>query len=138
MKVWRSVVAAALLLALGLAAAPPAQAAGRTVRIQLREEGGFAGLQDRVTVYKDGCVRLSRRTGPTVDKCLTAGEVRKLKGYLKKLSLGRSQKPPQGADFIKYTLTYKGHRVSKYTLTKTWRPVVAHLEKILQKYWAPD
>ncbi|YCK33756.1 hypothetical protein ACNF49_06550 [Actinomadura sp. ATCC 39365] len=139
MKIWRIVLLPALALAVTASALPAAAVTTqRKVLVDLREEGGFAGLQNRVTVYTDGCVRLSRRTGPVVAKCLTAKEERQLRGYLKKLKIGRSERPPQGADFLSYTLAYKGHRVTRYTLPPTWKPVVAHLDKALVKYWAPD
>ncbi|MEU5867809.1 MULTISPECIES: hypothetical protein [unclassified Nonomuraea] len=139
MKIWRIVLLPALALAV-TASALPAEAVTtqKKVLVDLREEGGFAGLQNRVTVYTDGCVRLSRRTGPVVAKCLTAKEERQLRGYLKELKIGRSERPPQGADFLSYTLAYKGHRATRYTLPRTWKPVVAHLDKALVKYWAPD
>ncbi|GIH73122.1 hypothetical protein Mth01_53750 [Sphaerimonospora thailandensis] len=115
-----------------------AQANGhKKVLVQLRETGGFAGIDDRVTVYTNGCARFSRRQAPPVNKCLTRGEMRKLRGYLKHLRVGCSEKQPQGADFIKYTLAYHGHRASRYTLPRTWSPVVRQLEKALQKYAAP-
>ncbi|MEU8321576.1 hypothetical protein AB0C33_24770 [Nonomuraea sp. NPDC048881] len=139
MKIWRIVLLPALALAV-TASALPAEAVTtqRKVLVDLREEGGFAGLLNRVTVYTDGCFRLSRRTGPVVTKCLTAREHRQLRGYLKELRIGRSERPPQGADFLKYTLTHKGHHATRYTLPRTWKPVVAHLDKVLVKYWAPD
>ncbi|MEU6711189.1 hypothetical protein ABZ897_06870 [Nonomuraea sp. NPDC046802] len=136
MRIWRIVLLPALLLAT-TASMPPAQAdaASRKVLVDFRKEGGFAGINDRVLVYGNGCVRLSRRTGPTVDKCLTAKENRTLRTSLKKLRLGRSEPRPQGADFIKYTLAYDQRRVSRYTLPDGWQPVVRHLEKIMEKYW---
>ncbi|MBB5078717.1 hypothetical protein [Nonomuraea endophytica] len=141
MKIWRLILLPVLLLGLVAGLGLPAQAAAvqqKKLLVELRREGGFAGFSDRVRVYTNSCVRLSRRTGPTVDKCLTRAEWRTLKAHLKRLKLGRSQARPQGADFLKYTLTYRGHRVSKYQLTKTWSPVVRDLEKALEKYWAPD
>ncbi|GAA3544795.1 hypothetical protein GCM10022419_026250 [Nonomuraea rosea] len=142
MKIWRIVLLPMLLLAL-TASMPAAQAAQagsaqKRVLVDLRKEGGFAGLNDRVIVYGNNCVRLSRRTGPTIDKCLTGKERRTLRTYLKKLKIGRSEARPQGADFIKYTLAYNRHRASRYQLPATWQPVVRHLEKIMEKYWAPD
>ncbi|MFG1688505.1 hypothetical protein ACGFNP_50760 [Nonomuraea sp. NPDC049269] len=144
MRIWR--IALALMVSTLLSAtmtptaalAAPAAPAAKKVLVELREQGGFAGFDNRVIVYTNGCVRLSRRTGPTVDKCLTSAEKRKLHGELKRLRLGHSEAQPQGADFLKYTLTYKGHRVSRYTLTRTWTPVVKRLERFLVKYWAPD
>ncbi|MFD1938406.1 hypothetical protein ACFSKW_43730 [Nonomuraea mangrovi] len=140
MKIWRIALLPALLLTLGTGVAQPAQAVTPTKKtlVTLHKQGGFAGLDDRVIVYTNGCARLSRRTGPTVDKCLTRKEVATLRGHLKRLRLGRSEAQPQGADFIKYTVSYKGHRVSRYTLTTSWSPVVRDLEKALEKYWAPD
>ncbi|MEV6032576.1 hypothetical protein AB0L65_15565 [Nonomuraea sp. NPDC052116] len=138
---WRIVLVPVLLPALTLSAAPaPAQAAvaPKKVLIDYRKQGGFAGLSDHVIVYTNGCVRLSHRTGPTVDKCLTGKEERRLRTSLKGLKLGRSEATPQGADFLKYTLVYKKHRVSRYTLTPSWQPVVQQLDKIMVKYWAPD
>ncbi|GLX00584.1 hypothetical protein [Microtetraspora sp. NBRC 16547] len=139
MGIWRIALLAALVLFLGATMTSPAQAvtAQKKVLVQLREQGGFAGIDDRVTVYTDGCVRLSRRTGPAVDACLTSGEIRGLRRDLKQLRLGSSETQPPGADFIQYTLSYQGHRTARYTLPSTWSPVVRRLEKILQKYWAP-
>lgn len=109
----------------------------KKVLVQLHETGGFAGIDDRVTVYTNGCARFSRRQTPAVKKCLTRGEMRELRGRLKRLRVGCSEKRPQGADFIKYTLTYQGDRASRYTLPSTWGPVVRQLEKVLHKYTAP-
>ncbi|WP_214318376.1 hypothetical protein [Nonomuraea sediminis] len=144
MKTWRIGVLAVGVVALSIGVGAPAQADGaavavrKKVLVELREQGGFAGLQDRVVVYTNGCVRLSRRTGPVIDKCLTGAEWRGLRGSLKQLKLGKDEAQPQGADFLKYTLTYRGRHVSRYTLTQTWSPVVRRMEKVLQKYWAPD
>ncbi|WP_043615621.1 hypothetical protein [Nonomuraea candida] len=136
---WRIVLLAGLVPALSTSMVPAqAEVAPRQVLVELRKEGGFAGLNDRVTVYGNGCVRLSRRTGPTVGKCLTAKEKRRLRGHLGHLKLGRSQRAPQGADFIKYTLAYGKRRAGVYDLPPTWRPVVRELDKIMEKYWAPD
>ncbi|MDP9868032.1 MULTISPECIES: hypothetical protein [Streptosporangium] len=144
-KIWRILLVSALLSLPGVTATEPARAVAaqqpavqRKVLVELRRQGGFAGFDDRVIVYTDGCARLSRRTGPAVDKCLTRGEMGTLRGYLKRLRLGRSEARPQGADFLKYTIAYRGHRVSRYTLPGSWSPVVRHLEKLLDKYWAPD
>ncbi|MER7506321.1 hypothetical protein [Nonomuraea pusilla] len=134
MSNWRFLLLPALLLAL---AAPPAEAAATRpkVLVDLREEGGFAGLKDRVTVYTDGCARFSRRTGPVVRRCLTRAELRGLRGALGHLQVGGSEPQPQGADFLAYTLSYKGHRATRYRLPETWQPVVGRLEKALTKYW---
>ncbi|NUR92737.1 MAG: hypothetical protein HOY71_52430 [Nonomuraea sp.] len=133
---WRIALPSALVLTLGATLAPGAQAAAVQKRqlVELREEGGFAGIKDRVTVYTNGCVRLSHRTGPAVAKCLTVPEWRGVRHDLKRLRLGHNQAPPQGADFIKYTLAYKGKHVTRYALTTTWTPLVQRLEKILRKY----
>ncbi|MFI7146525.1 hypothetical protein ACIBO2_16525 [Nonomuraea sp. NPDC050022] len=140
MRILRIALIVILGTALSATMAPAASATpvAKKVLVELREQGGFAGFDNRVIVYTNGCVRLSRRTGPTVNKCLTRGEQRKLHHDLKLLRLGHSQAKPQGADFLKYTLTYRGHRVSRYTLTATWTPVVQRMERFLVKYWAPD
>ncbi|MEU0565122.1 hypothetical protein ABZ297_06980 [Nonomuraea sp. NPDC005983] len=140
MKNWRITLLPALVLALGMGATEPAQADTEKTRtlITLHKEGGFAGLNDQVIVYTNGCVRLSRRMGPTVDECLTETEMRTLRAHLKNLRLGRSEPQPQGADFIKYTIAYRGTRVSRYTLPSSWSPVVRDLEKAMEKYWEPD
>jgi hypothetical protein len=139
MKIWRIVVLPVLVLALAASGTQVAQADARAkTLVDLREQGGFAGIDNRVIVRADGCARYSRRTGPAVRLCMTAKELRQLRGYLKHLKLGKSESMPPGADFIKYTLAYKGHRASRYTLPATWTPVVRHLEKLLTKYWAPD
>ncbi|MFF5213480.1 hypothetical protein [Streptosporangium sp. NPDC000396] len=147
-KIWRVLPLSVFLLVPGATVAQPAQAAQavavqkaaiqKKVLVELRKQGGFAGLDDRVIAYTNGCVRLSRRTGPTVDKCLAKGEMSTLRGHLKRLHLGRSEPQPQGADFLRYTIAYRGHRVTRYTLPGSWGPVVRDLEKALDKYWAPD
>ncbi|MDF2708061.1 MAG: hypothetical protein K0R62_3713 [Nonomuraea muscovyensis] len=140
MRIWLSVILPVLLLGSSAVLAPPAQAVASKTKtlITLHREGGFAGFDDRVIVHTDGCVRLSRRSGPAVDKCLTEQETGTLRRHLRRLRLGRSEAQPQGADFIKYTIAYRGRRVSRYTLPASWNPVVRHLEQILEKYWAPD
>ncbi|MEV0160455.1 hypothetical protein [Nonomuraea fuscirosea] len=139
MRIWRIVLLPVLLLALNTSMAPAqAEVAPKRALVDFRKQGGFAGLNDRVIVYGSGCVRLSRRTGPTIDKCLTAKEQRKLRGLLRSLRIGGSERPPQGADFIKYTLAYDHHRASRYRLPGSWQPVVRLLDQIMEKYWAPD
>lgn len=129
------------VLALTVSAAAPqatAVTAQKKVLVDFRKEGGFAGLQDHVIVYGNGCVRLDRRTGPTIDKCLTGKEERRLRAYLKDLRIGRSETRPPGADFFAYRLAYKGRQATRFTLPASWRPVVGELDKIMEKYWAPD
>ncbi|MEV4169253.1 hypothetical protein [Nonomuraea sp. NPDC049709] len=140
MRIWRIVLLPVLLLALSTSMAPAAQAgvAPKKALVDFRKQGGFAGLDDRVIVYGNGCVRLSRRTGPTIDKCLTAKEKRLLRAHLRSLRIGRSEGQPPGADFIKYTLAYDKRRASRYTLPASWQPVVRQLDQIMEKYWAPD
>ncbi|MCF6471092.1 hypothetical protein FAF44_22210 [Nonomuraea sp. MG754425] len=135
MGIWRIVLVPVLLATLSTSMGPAqAEIAPKRVLVELREQGGFAGLNDRVIVYGDGCARLTRRTGPAVRTCLTAKERRTLRGHLGRLKLGRSQPPPRGADFIAYTLVHDGRRVTAYSLPATWRPVVRHLEKIMARY----
>ncbi|MEU4508590.1 hypothetical protein AB0G05_03755 [Nonomuraea wenchangensis] len=139
MRIWRIALTPLLVPALvAVPAVPVAAAVQRKVLVDYRRQGGFAGFDDHVIVYGDGCVRLSRRTGPTVDKCLTGKEQRRLRTALGGLRLGRSEPAPQGADFLKYTLAHKGHRASRYTLPKSWQPVVRQLDAAMTKYWAPD
>ncbi|RCG29808.1 hypothetical protein DQ384_19780 [Sphaerisporangium album] len=99
--------------------------------VKLRRQGGFAGVDDRVTVYTDGCARVVHRTGPAITRCLSAADTRTLRGDLKRLSLGRSQTAPPGADMYRYTLTYHGRSVSRSSVPASWRPVVRRLEKLL-------
>lgn len=145
---WRIMLPPVLVLALGASGVSVAHADGRQARadvregveaqrktlVDFREQGGFAGLDNRVRVFTDGCGQFSRRTGPIVSSCLTGKELRRLRTVLQKLKVGTSEPQPQGADFLKYTLTYKGHRASRYTPPTTWQPVVRHLEKLLTKY----
>lgn len=143
MRISRAALLAALPVLVATAPAEavtaPAEAvaAHRKPLVELREEGGFAGLRNRVVVYTDGCAALSRRTGRTVRACLTTAEWRGLRAALKHLRLGRSEPRPPGADFIAYRLTYKGHSATRYTLPPSWRPVVSRLDKMLVKYWSP-
>ncbi|GII82061.1 hypothetical protein Ssi03_00510 [Sphaerisporangium siamense] len=99
--------------------------------MKLRRQGGFIGVDDLVVVYTDGCTRLTHRSAPAVKRCLTGTDLRKLRADLKRLKLGRSQTQPPGADLYKYTLTYHGKSVVRYTLPVTWRPVIKRLEKLL-------
>ncbi|WP_344888861.1 hypothetical protein [Nonomuraea antimicrobica] len=139
MKIWRIVLLPVLLLAPSTSMSPAqAEVTAKRVLVDLRRQGGYAGFDDRVIVYGNGCVRLTRRTGPAVDKCLTAKEERTLRGHLSKLRVGASERRPQGADFISYTLAHDKRRATRYTLPASWKPVVGQLEKIMEKYWAPD
>src|SRR5437868_1654089 len=137
MRIWRAILLPVLLLALGLTVAQPVQAVAvqKKVLINFSKVGGFAGFDDRVTVYTNGCARMSRRSGDVVAQCLTKGEVRRLAMDLSHLVIGRSDKPPMGADFLTYTLAYRGHKASRHnSIPRTWRPVVRDLEKLLDKY----
>lgn len=135
---WRILLLTTLATGLTPASADATTATVHKALVQLREEGGLLGLNNRMTVYRNGCARLSKRTGPTVRKCLTRDEFRTLRGHLASLELGETETRPPGADFIKYTLTHECRQVSRYTLPESWKPVVADLEKVLEKYWAPD
>ncbi|MET8862124.1 hypothetical protein ABZW11_04115 [Nonomuraea sp. NPDC004580] len=77
-----------------------------------------------------------RRTA--IARALMFKERRRLRTHLGKLRLGTSEARPQGAGFLKYTLVYDRHRVSRYSLPATWKPVVGDLERAMEKYWAPD
>ncbi|MEV6985916.1 hypothetical protein AB0M95_32290 [Sphaerisporangium sp. NPDC051017] len=144
MRTWRIAVMSVLVPAMvaGAVPSPAATAAAadearRAVRqkatslVKLQRQGGFAGVDDHVTVYTNGCARVVHRTGPAIRRCLSAADTRKLRGELKRLSLGRSQTAPPGADMYEYTLTYNGRSVSRYSVPSSWRPVVRRLEKLL-------
>ncbi|WP_090934148.1 hypothetical protein [Nonomuraea jiangxiensis] len=150
-RIWRIVFLPVLVLVLALAtrasAAPvsvarapaaPAADVPQESLVELREQGGFAGVDNQVIVAADGRAAFSRRTGPVVDLPLTAEELAVLRGHLANLRIGPSEARPQGADFIAYTLTHQGHRATRYTLPADWQPVVRFLEEALEKYWAPD
>ncbi|MEV5407875.1 hypothetical protein AB0K60_03405 [Thermopolyspora sp. NPDC052614] len=136
MRYARIVSVSVLVAAQCALSSPPATATATTAKaekkplVELREQGGFAGLDNRVTVYTNGCARATRRTGPAVTRCLSDGELRELRADLKRLRLGRSQAQPPGADFIKYTLRHKGRKATRYTLPTTWVPVVRRLQNI--------
>ncbi|MBO3752016.1 hypothetical protein J5X84_38615 [Streptosporangiaceae bacterium NEAU-GS5] len=135
MRVLRIAGLTALLSMQGAFMTPAAAvAAPKKVLVELREQGGFAGIDNRVIVYTSGCARVRHRAERAATVCLTAGEMRKLRGELKRLRLGRSQAEPPGADFIEYTLAYRGHHASRYMLPGTWQPVVRRLEKVLRKH----
>lgn len=115
------------------------QSGPEKVLVQLRETGGIAGIDDCVIVYTNGCAQLIRSPAPAVHRRLTGAEMRELRGHLKQLRVGRSEAQPPGADFIEYTLAYRGRQASRYTLPLpvTWRPVVEQLEMILHRYTTP-
>jgi hypothetical protein len=130
------------LFAIALAAcAPSATPVSPTVPMQptpidYQRIGGFAGLNDHLTVDLDGHVRLTRRTG-NFEFDLSRDELGAIQAALQTAgwSLLPENSMPLGvpADGFSYTITYQGHTVktADTAIPKQLEPAITSLNRLI-------
>jgi hypothetical protein len=129
-----AVLGAALLLTAG--GAPSAPAAVHPTLVTFHRSGGFAGVDDSVTVERDRRVTVRSRGGDARHKRLSKAAMRKLRTDLKAARF--DQPSPQGApsgcaDCFIYTIKYDGHRVqlSEDRVPARMRPAIDRLSRLI-------
>jgi hypothetical protein len=128
-------IGAVLLLAGADRAPAPASAHTKTL-VTFHRSGGFAGVDDRVTVKRDRRVTVRSRGAAATHKRMSRAAIRKLRRALED---GRfDQPPPEGppsgcADCFVYTIMYGGHRVqlSEDGIPDRMRPAIDRLSRLI-------
>jgi len=116
---------------------PPAPAAAHSkTLVTFHRSGGFAGVDDRVTVKRDRRVTVRSRGGAARHKRLSKAAIRKLRGDLE--AAGFDRPPPKGppsgcADCFIYSITYDGHRVqlSEDRVPDRMRPAIDRISRLI-------
>ncbi|WP_396445339.1 hypothetical protein [Actinomadura sp.] len=102
---------------------------GPDVLVTYERTGGFAGIQQRVTVRNSGNALVN---GEWV--ALDDGELRELRSALDGIYTTRSSKAGcRVADHFTYTLDYRGHRATRCWLPSDWRAAVERLEALTRR-----
>ncbi|TYK46054.1 hypothetical protein FXF68_28020 [Actinomadura decatromicini] len=102
---------------------------GPDVLVTYERTGGFAGLDDRVTVDDSGTALVRDRK-----IMLRDDEMRGLRAALRRIVTTRSS--PAGcqvADHFTYTLTYRGRRATRCRVPPDWRAAVERLDALLAR-----
>lgn len=99
---------------------------GPDVLVTYERSGGFAGIQERVTVDSRGTALVNGGKVTLKDE-----EMRGLRHALKGVTTTRSSAEGcEVADHFTYTLTYRGHRTTRCRLPLDWRAAVIRLEAL--------
>ncbi|MFB4308859.1 hypothetical protein [Actinomadura sp. GTD37] len=102
---------------------------GPDVLVTYERTGGFAGIQERVTVGRTGAALVNGER-------LTLGddEMRGLRDALDRVvTTESSQEGCRVADHFTYTLAYGGHRATRCWLPSDWRAAVDRLEALTRR-----
>jgi hypothetical protein len=127
-----------LVAAAGLAvtgAAVPAQASALPL-VDYHRSGGFAGVQDRLSVQPDGRVSRRTRSGECAST-LSAQELGDLRAALDQAGFASLQSSPRpsGNDFFHYTVTYQGRTVRTYdtVVPPSLKPALTRLNALVSR-----
>jgi hypothetical protein len=102
---------------------------GPDVLVTYERTGGFAGIQERVTVGNSGNAVVNGQRIALAD-----GEMRGLRDALSGIVTTDSSKAGcRVADHFTYTLTYRGHRATRCRLPSDWRAAVERLEALTRR-----
>ncbi|NVI88614.1 hypothetical protein [Actinomadura sp. BRA 177] len=102
---------------------------GPDVLVTYERTGGFAGVQERVTVGNSGTALVNGKRVVLAD-----GEMRGLRDALDGVVTTESSDAGcQVADHFTYTLTYDGHRATRCWLPSDWRAAVERLEALIRR-----
>jgi hypothetical protein len=125
---------AVALQACGTESAPAAPPSG-FAPVTFHRTGGFAGVDDRVKVYRDRRVTVRHRTGETQHRRLSVAAMKGLRRDLAAAHLERplEQPGPSGcADCFIYDVASGGHsvHVSEDNVPERVRPLLARLSRL--------
>lgn len=107
---------------------------GPEVLVAYERTGGFAGIEERVTVDVSGTADVNGRRIAVGD-----AEMRGLRDALGRVVTTRSSAAGCAvADHFTYTLAYRGHRTTRCRLPSDWRAAVERLEALARRAGQPD
>ncbi|MFF4238324.1 hypothetical protein ACFYYL_20825 [Actinomadura geliboluensis] len=102
---------------------------GPDVLVTYERTGGFAGIQERVTVDNSGAALINGKKAALDD-----GEMRGLRDALSGIvTTDSSEAGCRVADHFTYTLTYRGNRATRCWLPSDWRAAVERLEALTRR-----
>ncbi|MFI0407702.1 hypothetical protein [Actinomadura sp. 3N508] len=102
---------------------------GPDVLVTYERSGGFAGIQQRVTVDVSGTALVNDKTIMLKD-----AEMRGLRAALNGIvTTWSSTAGCDVADHFTYTLDYRGHRATRCWLPSDWRAAVKRLEALTRR-----
>ena len=102
---------------------------GPDVLVTYERTGGFAGIQERVTVGNSGKALVNGKRVALADD-----EMRGLRDALGGIVTTESSEAGcRVADHFTYTLAYGGHRATRCRLPSDWRAAVQRLEALTRR-----
>ncbi|GGL15000.1 hypothetical protein [Planomonospora parontospora] len=112
----------------------PAPSATGSARIAFHKSGGFAGIDQAITITRDGAARV-RGTARSAEFRLTDDEFRSLRRELDAVSTWRSSSAGCDiADHFTYTLSHRGRQATRcHEVPADWRPAIARLEGLIDR-----
>ena len=97
----------------------PAVSSPLATAIEYRRTGGFAGVDDRITVTREGLLELHDRQGRRTSAQLSSGDLKELESLL--AGWRKLESPPREhatADAFNYSLSYDGVTVTAVEFAK--------------------
>ncbi|HRW06876.1 MAG TPA: hypothetical protein P5121_17360 [Caldilineaceae bacterium] len=104
--------------------------------VMYQRSGGFAGLDDQLTIYADGRAELRQHEQATAFT-VTTEELSQLTALLDGIAFsslaGNYPPPSQGADYLSYTIDYAGERISAVdtTIPEALYPLLDLLDQLI-------
>ena len=101
------------------APATPVSSSPLASAIEYRRTGGLAGVDDRITVSREGLLEVRNRQGRHATAQLSPGDLKELKSLLTGWNKVQSTPPEPGtADAFEYSLNYDGATVTAAEFSK--------------------
>jgi hypothetical protein len=136
--VWVVLIVTALLLAgcLGTKTLPVPNSAEPTLFVDYQRSGGIAGVYDRLVIFDNGAALVSSRT-TSREIQLNQSELEQISNIFEAARFtaleGNYTSPRDGADFLQYSISYKGQTVNTEdtAIPPALEPVIEEMDRIL-------
>jgi hypothetical protein len=132
-----AVVAVAVTVVVSTSGTTPSPAAVNGTLVTFARTGGFAGVNDRVTVKRDRRVTVRSRGDAAKHTRLSRAAMQKLRRELDDAQIDHppADSPPSCADCFVYTITYKGHRVqlTEDGIPERMQPAIQRLSRLIRR-----
>ncbi len=132
-----TLLVAAFFLAGCLAKNPPVSPPETpTLFVDYQRTGGFAGLNDRVVIFDNGITLISSRT-VSREITLNRSELDQIAAVFNAAHFtsleGNYTSPRRGADFLQYSITYRGKTVNTEdtAIPPDLEPVIGEMDSVL-------
>lgn len=107
-----------------------------TLFVDYQRTGGFAGVNDRLVIFDNGAALVSSRT-TSREILLNASELERISAIFEKAGFpaleGNYTSRRGGADFLQYSITYRGKTVhtEDTAIPPSLEPVINEMDRIL-------